>query len=227
MNQNINQSQKQVQQLTPEELQKTQVLNLQEVEETIRYEKATTKKPAIIVAIIGILSITIGSSFQVVSSLSAKKQENTVQKKEVIEEPIVEKVETASLTCRKEFLNEPDGTDVYYTVLYNFEDNKLVSFKKENVIMPTPGVEAGPQRIEQYKIDYQVFLNPTVGYQITLSPKDVTGIVATVQVDYKTLDITTLSPVQNNHYSTSLDYPKDTSPEVIQTDSVAKGYICQ
>lgn len=227
MNQNMNQSQNQVQQLTPEELQKTQVLNLQEVEETIRFEKATTKKPAIIVAIIGILSITIGSSFQVVSGLSAKKQENTIQKKEVIEEPIVEKAATESLTCKKELLNEPDGTDIHFTIQYTFEDDKLVSFKKENIIMPTPGVEAGPQRIEQYKVDYQPFLNPTVGYQITLSPKDVTGIVVTVQADYEILDLATLSPVQNNHYSTSLDYPKDTTLEVIQADSVAKGFICQ
>lgn len=227
MNQNINQSQKQVQQLTPEELQKTQVLNLQEVEETIRFEKATTKKPAIIVAIIGILSITIGSSFQVISGLSAKTEEHTIQKKEIVEKPIVEKVETKTLTCTTNLLNQPDGTDIHFTVLYTFEDDKLVSFKKENIIMPTPGVEAGPQRIEQYKIDYQPFLNPKVGYQITMAPKDTTGIIVTVQVDYKTLDVTTLSPIQNNHYSTSLDYPIDTTFEVLQADMLSKGYHCQ
>ena len=227
MNQNINQSQKQVQQLTPEELQKTQVLNLQEVEETIRFEKATTKKPAIIVAIIGILSITIGSSFQVVSGLSAKKQENTIQKKEIIEESTIDKVKTTSLSCNTTFLNQPDGTDIDFSILYTFEDNKLVSFKKENVIKPTPGVEAGIQRVEQYKIDYQAFLNPKVGYQITMAPKDTNGIVVTVQVDYKTLDVATLSPVQNNHYSTSLDYPIDTTFEVVQADMLSKGYQCQ
>ena len=38
--------------LTSEELQKTQVLNLQEVEEVARMEKLASKKPAIIVSYI-------------------------------------------------------------------------------------------------------------------------------------------------------------------------------
>ena len=46
------------QQMTPEELQRTQVLNFQDVEDLANFEKRTSKKPAIIIAILGIISIT-------------------------------------------------------------------------------------------------------------------------------------------------------------------------
>ena len=45
----MNQGDKSVQELTKEELQKTQILNLKELEETIVFEKKTSKKPAIFV----------------------------------------------------------------------------------------------------------------------------------------------------------------------------------
>ena len=43
-----------VHQITPEELQKTLVLNLKDFEETARIEKITSKKPALTVALIGV-----------------------------------------------------------------------------------------------------------------------------------------------------------------------------
>ena len=60
--------------LTHEELQKTQVLNLKEFSETVRFEKLTSKKPAIILAVIGALLITFGTTFQIAESLSKKAQ---------------------------------------------------------------------------------------------------------------------------------------------------------
>ena len=47
------------QELTKEQLQQTQVLNFQEVQKAIRFEKITSKKPAILVAVLGIISIII------------------------------------------------------------------------------------------------------------------------------------------------------------------------
>ena len=43
--------------MTQEELQKTQVLNLKDVEEAARFERITSKKPAIIVATIGLVTV--------------------------------------------------------------------------------------------------------------------------------------------------------------------------
>ena len=82
----MDQRDKPVQELTKEELQKTQILNLKELEETIVFEKKTSKKPAIFVAILGILSIIAGTSVMTVQHLNAKKaqlQKNEIQKKVV------------------------------------------------------------------------------------------------------------------------------------------------
>ena len=225
MNQENNQVQKEIQQLTPEELQKTQVLNLQELEETIKFEKRTSKKPAIIVAIIGILSIAIGSSVYTINTLAAKKEESMVQKKEVIEEK--EEVKTTTLTCENIKLNREDGTDTILKVIYHFENDKIISFTKTYTMEQTKGNEKGAETVEIYKKAYQPFLNPTIGYQITLSPKGTTGMMITVNVDYKKLDMTTLNGIQKTNEATSVDYPKDSTKINIQTDMLSKGFTCK
>ncbi len=226
MNQENSQNQIQAQQLTPEELQKTQVLNLQELEKTIQYEKKTSKKPAIIVAIIGILSIAIGSSVFTFKTLSSKNDESRIQKKEIVE-PQEKEVKETSLTCEMIKLNREDGTDTDLKVIYQFENDKIVSFTKSYTISATNGNEKGIATVEAYKKVYQSFLNPTIGYQITLSPKGTTGMIVNVKVDYEKLDMTTINPTQNTHISTSVEYPKDSSKLNIQTDMISKGLTCK
>ena len=69
-------------------------------------------------------------------------------------------------------------------------------------------------------------MNPTDGYQIEVVPNG-EGLLVTVVVDFKTLDLTLLNPTQQNHFSTSVDYPLETAKETIQTDMVTKGLICE
>lgn len=222
----MNQGNKQVQELTKEELQKTQVLNLKELEETIVFEKKTSKKPAIFVAILGIFSIIAGTSIMTVQHLNNVKieqQKNEIQKK-VVKPP---QVLTTKLECNFTTSNNPDGTDTDFTINYQFENNKLVSFTKTFIMTQTAGNEAGLATIESYKTAYQSFLNPTLGYQITLTPKDANGLIVTVQVDYKKLNPETVNPTQGTHFSTSLDYQKDTDLKKIQTEMSMKGYNCK
>ena len=221
----MNQGDKKVQELTKEELQKTQVLNLKELEETIVFEKKTSKKPAIFVAILGILSIIAGTSIMTVQHLNDVKieqQKNEIQKKVVKPQVLATKLE-----CNLTTPNNPDGTDTDFTINYQFENNKLVSFTKTFIITQTAGNEAGLATLETYKIAYQSFLNPTIGYQITLTPKDANGLIVTVQVDYKKLNPETVNPTQSTHFSTSLDYQKNTDLKTIQTEMSMKGYNCK
>lgn len=227
MNQENNKVQTQVQQLTPEELQKTQVLNLQELEETIKFEKKTSKKPALIVSILGIISIVFGSSYLAIQTLSTKKETSNVQKKEVKENVVDKKLTTSKLACEKIELNHPDGTDTDFTINYTFDKDKLTAFTKKLIITQTAGNAQGLATVESYKLAYQSFLNPTKGYQITVAPKDTTGLIVTVQVDFEKLDIAALNPTQATHFSTSIDYPKDTDKKTIQTALVSQGYTCK
>ena len=84
MNQNMqqnNQNQVIQQPMTQEELQRTQVLNLQEVEKVAKIEKSTSKKPALFFALLGILSITLGMLLFIVIDELYPRIKDTKQKK--------------------------------------------------------------------------------------------------------------------------------------------------
>ena len=77
MNNNNNQVK---QQLSEEELQRTQVLNFDDFKTTTRIEKAGSKKPAIIVAIIGLLSILIGTFVGIFDKYLKQRKNNKLKK---------------------------------------------------------------------------------------------------------------------------------------------------
>ena len=135
--------------LTKEQLQQTQVLNFQEVQKTIHFEKVTSKKPAILIAVIGLISILFGGSLQIATSLNAKPQ--NVQKREV-KQNVIEK----NLSCIKTTLDNPDGTNTIYSITYKFEDDRWVGFTKLYNISATAGKEVGKKSIEKYIDEYKV-----------------------------------------------------------------------
>ena len=212
--------------LTQEEKEKTQVLNLKEFVETVRFEKLTSKKPAIVLAIIGALFITFGTTFQITKSLNHKKDAVVETRNVPVQEPIEEEETTGSiLSCNKTIQNNPDGTDTNFNILYKFEEGKLVGFLKTFQATATPGNETGVATIQKYLTNYQAFLNPIEGYKIHLSTVT-NGVSMTVEVDYLTLDLTQLNPQQQLHFSTKVDYPLDTAYETIETDMLNDSFIC-
>ena len=218
--------------LTHEELQKTQVLNLKEFSETVRFEKLTSKKPAIILAVIGALFITFGTTFQVVQSLNKKADPVVEPRSAPIEEPreeVVMEEETTNekiLTCNQTIMANPDGTDTSYTITYKFEEEKLVGFRKSFQVTVTPGSPLGPTTVQNYLIGYQPFLNQQEGYQISVVPID-NGLVATIEADYLKLDLTIFPPIQQTHFTTKIDYPLDTPFTQVQENMKTLGFNCQ
>lgn len=206
--------------LTKEQLQQTQVLNFQEVQKTIHFEKVTSKKPAILIAVIGLISILFGGSLQIATSLNAKPQ--NVQKREVKQNVIEE-----NLSCIKTTLNNPDGTNTIYSITYKFEDDRLVGFTKLYNISATAGKEVGKKSIEKYIDEYKVLLNETPGYDIDISSTSNTTIAIKVIVDYKKLDLTKLNALQQTKEFTKIDYNKNTSYKTIRSDSIEKGFTVE
>lgn len=239
-NQQSNQSQKTIRQitqeemqrelaghnLTQEELQKTQVLNLKDVQEAAKMERFTSKKPAIILATFGVLLLFFGAGFQVVRGLHNSHNNEPVTQKRVVEKDnnLVAKVE--NLTCSTTSMNNSDGTDTVYTIIYQFKDDKLVGFTKTFDIKVTPNNPLGQQTVASYTNAYKAFMNSTNGYNITVTPTD-TGLVTNVQVNYDLFDSTTLNPTQQTHFSTSVEYQKDTLKSVIETNMSTAGMVCK
>jgi len=207
--------------LTKEELQQTQVLNLDELEKTIRIEKKTSKKPAILIATIGALSLLLGSSLQIATSLQSKPQ--NIQKREVKKEI---KIESKNLNCAKTTLNNPDNTNTVYNITYKFENDKLVGFTKEYNVSAILDKKEGKTTIEKYTNEYNNLLNDSEGYTIDITSTEDT-ISVKVVVDYKKLDLTKLNELQQTKSFTKVDYNKNTSYDKVRNDMITDGFTVE
>ena len=210
-----------------EELQRTQVLNLKDVEETVRFEKSISKKPAMIIAIIGAIFLTLGSTLQIAKTMK-KSVEPKVEKREISKEKEIQTVAPVILECQNVQMNNPEGTNATFTIDYTFSNYKLTSFTKKYVLEVIEGNQIGPQTIQQYIVGYRDFMNPVNGYSISVTPNETqTVLTAVVSADLEKIDMTTFPEMQKNHISTSIDYQKDTAFLTIQSDMSSKGFTCE
>lgn len=225
MNQRNNQVQRQASQMTQEELQRTQVLNLKDVEETVRIEKSTSKKPAIVVATIGVLSILFGTAFPVVQTLSTKPKNDTHNNAKVEKKRVINPETTLNCTFTK--LNNADGTDTILNANYTFNYDKLIKAEKTFTINPTVGNPLGPTTVQAYITGYQPFLVEQIaGYQMSATPTG-NGLIVKSLVDLTVFNPTTLPTLHQGNIATNVEYAVNTEKEAIYKDLTAKGFTCQ
>ena len=213
--------------MTTEELEKTHVLNLSSFQETVRFEKMTSKKPALIIAIIGFVAILTGTVFQVAQNLAVKHEEEKRIEQRRLEKKKVPTVTTEYMNCKYYVPNNPNGTDYLMEINYGFSNQKLTEFTKKFTVVATPNNPIGPSTIDAYLNDYKLFMNPIDGYQISVTPTTNTGFITVVKVDYNLLDLTLLSPRQKDHFSTSVDYTKNSTQKEIKENMLKQGYTCE
>ncbi len=229
MNHEQNQNQ-QKKKMSTEELERTHVLNLDSFKEVIQMEKRTSKKPAFFIATLGIIAILVGISYQVAGRIALEKEEERLieqrrlEKKKSIQAPVVM---TEYINCSYYVPNNPNGTDYLMEINYGFINEQLMEFTKKFTLVATPSAPNGPDTVNAYLNDYQAFLNPIDGYQISVTPTTNTGLVTLVNVDFDKLNLQLLSPKQSEHFSTSVDYMKYEKESTIRQDMISKGYTCE
>ena len=213
----------QKQQMSEEELQRTQVLNFDTFKQVARYEKISSKKPAIIVALLGVLAIVIGGTYPIVQSQMAKsneKNKSTVQARKREVKPVA-----SELTCTQTTPSVGNGLDQTITIKYNFIDNKLTSFTKELNLGLTAGTTTGQVALQDFINALQPFLVQKDGYSVT-AKKIENGVVTTTSVDYKTVDINSLPEINQQNGYFNVMYLADTNMEAIKQDMTNYNYIC-
>lgn len=215
---------KKQQKISTEELAKTQVLNLDDVQKLAKYEKLISKKPALIVALIGAFSIIVGTSAQVVVSLSKANEpapmptvtnKISTQKKEVVED----------LICSQTTVNE--GAEIIIKTTYDVEyrDSKMTKYTKTTDVTPTNATSVNAlTSIQNGQVAFKAMENfSTTGYKIVVSSKE-TGYQVLVTVDPNTVDATKLAPeVQTNQF-VSANISKDQTKD--QVKGLLQGYNC-
>lgn len=217
--------QSQVQNMTPEELQRTQVLNLDDVREAVKFEKSVSKKPAIIIGIIGVLLLTFGSSFVIMDSLN-KNKDNNVQQRKVADSDKDKKLHETNLNCTLTALNRADGTDGTLNIKFVFYDGNLTNYTKTYTMVPNATNPAGITTIESYKVAIQPFVTQLDGYKVVTNPKG-TGVEVVTDVDLTKLDVTKVPAMNQTINETSTNYDQGVSRTELESKLTFQGYVCE
>lgn len=216
------------QQLSDDELQRTQVLNLQDFKETARIEKLSSKKPAIIIAAIGVLSISLGLAFPAVQSLSARraaeKEQESVEKRK--QEQKIKEVKEEEITCTHSELNKSNGTDEYIEVNYKFRDDKLYASTKDYKLVKSAGVQNDPPELASYLAALQSFLMQINGYSVSVQTIE-HGSITTTEVNYNILDPSRVPEAHQGNYRFNVVNQANDSKSDVKTTMIALGYTCE
>ena len=216
------------QQLSDEELQRTQVLNLKDFKETARIERLSSKKPAIIVAAIGIFSIALGLAFPSIQSFSARKQAE--EHKQEIEKRKIEEDEKKpveeTMKCRWQRLNNGNGTDEVIDITFNFKDNKLHSARKNYNLSKSVGVTEEPAELNSYLVALQSFLMQVSGYGVSVV-SNANGSITTTDINYLLMDEATIPAKHKENYRFNVVNHANDTKETVEKTMTGLGYTCE
>ena len=217
--------------MTEEELQRTQVLNLDAFREVAKFEKMTSKKPAIFVAVLGIFSIMLGTAFPAIQSYAARKaverDDTLVQSRVKSKKEIINQVVENDLTCKWENLNLPNGTDETITVTYHFKDDALISMDKVYSLTKSATATTDPEELKSFQNALQPFLLQTDGYALVVKPLENNGIEVTTKVDYELLDMASIPAMHQDNYRFNVIYQKGEKEINVRQTTTSKGYVCE
>ena len=214
MNNNNNQVK---QQLSEEELQRTQVLNFDDFKETARIEKISNKKPAIIIAIIGIISILLGTNYTGIRSLISKKNEEPKVQTRKQEKQV-------KINCTKSNDNS-DGTTEKLVVNFVLNENGIETYEKIYTLTIIPGSVNGASSIQKFKDSILQYKVQKDGYDISSKEID-SGIEVTTKVDYNKININDIPQRTQDNYRFNVTYLKSSTKEQILEDMKNQKFLC-
>lgn len=217
------------QRLMKEELTRTQVLNLTDLQKVAKYEKSISKRPAITLAVLGLFMILTGFSYNGIINVLTKVppvSEETIYHKEIEEEK--EPINTSTMKCSFISIGNPDGTDSALNVTLNLIDDKLITYNKVTTYVPTATNEQfGIATIQANLPSFQALGTIAIpGYSLKVLPKG-TGFEINVTVDLQNIDGSLLTPDHLWNAPTNVEFALGDTKEMILTRAASYGYQCQ
>lgn len=218
-------------QVSQEELAKTQVLNLSDVQEIANYEKKTSKRPAVMFAVAGLLSISLGFAYPNIMSTLDSVPTNITSADKIVtidEEEIQNKVQENSLNCVLTVPSNPDGTSGVATYDFLFdENNQLKSYTMVLEMMPQINNQNGMVAVQNYYNNYKQLDDITIeGYKTTTTYTD-TGMKIIINVDLEKVNQTMLTPMHTSNYFANIFYNLNDSKEVLNQQLTNSGFVCK
>ena len=221
-----------------EELTRTQVLNLQELEKAAKYEKRTSRKPAAILAVIGVFSISLGLCYPSVNNMLSSR---SVEDNPIVSEKRQEDVEAAStvnplsLSCTLSQTNPTDATLVNTTYNFQFLDTGTLKYyeKVMDISVGTPVAQTPTSIITLDSSLANLVQTPVTGYLLektpraSTSPNVVDGYTAKLAVDFTQFDPTTLTTLHTTNTFANVEFNSQDTKDTISARLISGGYTCE
>lgn len=216
------------------ELTKTLVLNFNEVEDIAKFEKKTSKKPAIIIAIIGLFAIFTGVVYPSVYSM-VKKDNNISSDSKLRENTEVVNI-SDGLTCMKTDTDSVNLLTNTTTYKFKFDKNGLSNYEKIlNIASTNPSLVETPKvMIDINSMVDPLIITPITGYTLYKSMKNdatnvniVNNYTVKLVVDFTTFNSNSLSDQYNANDFFRVIYKKGDSFNNIKNSLSNMGYNCK
>ena len=216
------------------ELTKTLVLNFNEVEDIAKFEKKTSKKPAIIIAIIGLFAIFTGVIYPSVYSM-VKKDNNISSDSKLRENTEVVNI-SDGLTCMKADTDSVNLLTNTTTYNFKFDKNGLSNYEKTlNIASTNPSLVETPKvMIDINSMVDPLIITPITGYTLYKSMKNdatnvniVNNYTVKLVVDFTTFNSNSLSDQYNANDFFRVIYKKGDSFNNIKNSLSNMGCNCK
>ena len=220
-------------QMDKDQLTRTQVLNINDVEQTAQQERHNTniKKLGFFVLAIAVILITGGVSYQMLG-IGVPEKENTTPAPttEPTSSPNAIDTTPTGPYCRLEIQQDADGTDKVFTYALNYDGDLLKGYAKNINISQTEWNADGVTSVGNYTSEYSSYTSTQFnGYLLSVTPtnnNNLTGVQIESNVDLTILDQSILvEPFISNEYNKvdfQLDQPKADVVAYLQ----GLGYTC-
>ena len=216
---------KKEQKISTEELAKTQVLNLDDVQKLAKYEKLISKKPALVVALIGAFSIVVGVTAQTVVSLSKVNEPKamptvtnraTSQTKDKYDE----------LICTQTTVDNNAELNIKMTYALKYKNDTLDTYTKTLDVTPTSTTSTKAlTNVQNGNVAFKSFKKDSIdGYQLVVSNKE-SGYEVLVTVNPNKLDVNVLADEVKTNAFVKPDITSEMTKDQVQT--FLSGYTCK
>ena len=220
-------------QIDRDQLTRTQVLNINDVEQTAQQEKRNTniKKIGLFILIIAVILITGGVSYQLLGiGVPEKETPTPASTPEPTSTPNAIDTTPTGPYCRLEIPQDADGTDKVFTYTLNYEGDVLKGYTKNINITQTEGNADGVTAVNNFTNEYSAYTSTQFnGYVLSVTPSNnnnLSGVQIEANVDLTVLDQSILvEPFVSNEYikvDFQLDQPKADVVAYLQ----GLGYTC-
>ena len=210
------------------EMTKTLVLNFNELERIANYEKKTSKKPAIMIAVIGLFAIMSGFLYSPVNNMLNKKSSS--HQFRVSKEKKYKKI-----VCTKTTIPAENKSTAKNTIIFKFKEDNLISY--ENTYLEKPNsmnIAETPKNIINTYNYIKAFLDYNIpGYDLKQSyttsktnSKLVTSLTVKLNVDLKEVDVTKLTDKHKSNGYLNVAYAYGDNSINIKQKLMTEGYTC-